>query len=343
MKKRFLLFPLMLLLAVVFSVTSCNNYNESQMVDPNLNEGNIDQSTVDVISGQYIVVFKQTSTKSMKFTAENDYAKRQEIMHQEITEFLSKKNISEENLKNIYSNSIHGFCVNLSDNELANLKKDKTIAYIEEDRIIMLKKPVPDEGDDPPSGQTVPYGITRVNGGVSGSGLTAWIIDSGIDLDHPDLNVDVARSVTFVERTKDADDQNGHGTHVAGTIAAIDNDFGVIGVAAGATVVAVRVLDRRGSGTYSGVIAGIDYVGNNGNNGDVANMSLGGGASDAIDDAVINASNASGVKFVLAAGNESDNANNHSPARANGPNIYTISAMDINDNWAYFSNYGNPP
>jgi subtilisin family serine protease len=156
--------------------------------------------------------------------------------------------------------------------------------------------------------------------------------------------VDAGRSISFLSggpSNQSPDDQNGHGTHVAGTIAAIDNNIGSLGVAPGSLVVAVRVLDRRGSGTTSGVIAGIDYVAANGNNGDVANMSLGGGVSTSLDNAVIAAAS-TGIKFVLAAGNESDDANNHSPARANGNNVYTISAMNSSDNWASFSNYGSP-
>ena len=116
----------------------------------------------------------------------------------------------------------------------------------------------------------------------------------------------------------------------------------MIGVAPGAPVVAVRVLDRRGSGSNSGVIAGVDYVAKNGRAGDVANMSLGGGVSAALDQAVINAS-AGGVRFALAAGNESSDANTSSPGRANGPNVFTVSAFAIGDKWASFSNYGNPP
>ncbi len=107
-------------------------------------------------------------------------------------------------------------------------------------------------------------------------------------------------------------------------------------------VVAVRVLDRRGSGSNSGVIAGVEYVAANGAPGDVANMSLGGGVSQALDDAVVTAASG-GVKFALAAGNESDNANNHSPARANGPNVYTVSAFANGNVWASYSNFGNPP
>lgn len=138
------------------------------------------------------------------------------------------------------------------------------------------------------------------------------------------------------------DDGNGHGTHVAGTIAAKDNTEGVIGVAAGATVIPVKVLGARGSGSYSGVIAGADHVAANGTAGDVANMSLGGPISVALEDAIASAAQ-NGIRFMLAAGNESQDANNVSPARINGNNIYTISSMSQGDNWSSFSNFGNPP
>lgn len=191
-------------------------------------------------------------------------------------------------------------------------------------------------------GQQASYGTARVGGPVDGTGRTAWIIDSGIDLDHPDLNVDASRGFTAINQGG-MDDQNGHGTHVAGTIGAIDNSIGALGVAPNTTVVPVRVLDRRGSGSFSGVIAGIDHVGANANSGDCVNLSLGGGASSDVDDAVKAAAQSSGAFFVIAAGNDGSNANNYSPARANGNNIWTISATDSNDNMASWSNYGNPP
>jgi subtilisin family serine protease len=233
------------------------------------------------------------------------------------------------------------------------------IAYYEADQIARVvappswaaKKPSNPAPAEPtvPDPQTIPWGITRVNGGGIDEPLgIAWVIDTGIDSDHPDLNFDKDRSRNFVSRGRPTiEDGNGHGTHVAGTIAASDNEFGVIGVAPGATVVAVRVLDNNGSGTIDGVIAGVDYVAANGKEGDVANMSLGGGFSQALNDAVIAAS--ATVKFVLAAGNESTDANTRSPASASaeGDNIYTVSAMGEDDMgedvWAYFSNYGNPP
>jgi subtilisin family serine protease len=207
--------------------------------------------------------------------------------------------------------------------------------------MVTLKKPgtVPTE----PADEVIPAGITRVGGGATytGSGK-AWIIDTGIDLDHSDLNVDQINGATFVTRTTTPDDDNGHGSHCAGIVAAIDNEIGVVGVAAGATVVPVKVLDKKGSGAYSVILEGIDYVMTNASAGDVANMSLGGGVYEPIDLAV-EALAASGVFVALAAGNESDDANNHSPARANGTNIYTVSAMDSYDYFASFSNYGNPP
>jgi subtilisin family serine protease len=180
----------------------------------------------------------------------------------------------------------------------------------------------------------------------------AFVIDTGIDLAHPDLNTGSNLHKNFVARESSPSDLHGHGTHVAGTIAARANTFGVVGVVPGAQVVAVRVLDRRGSGTNSGVIAGVEYVATVGKAGDVANMSLGGGVSQALDDAVRGA--ASVVQFALAAGNEAESAMNHSPARAGGvsanDNVYTIgsfaegaSATDNIDPWSSFSNYGKPP
>ena len=112
--------------------------------------------------------------------------------------------------------------------------------------------------------------------------------------------------------------------------------------AAGATVVPVKVLDSRGSGSWSGVIAGIDHVAVNANPGDCANMSLGGGFNQELNDAVESAAQQSGAFFVVAAGNESQHASNVSPASASHNNVYTISATDSNDTFASFSNYGNP-
>ena len=288
------------------------------------------QKAGDKIANSYVCVFNKSVTRG-NATAEANRSVQAE----------------QAQLKHIYSVAVRGFAVNASAQAVENMqKKNANIAYCEQDQVFTAGeiqgkgKPGGGGGSTQPAQET-PWGIARVNGGAAGNFATAWVIDSGIDLTHPDLNVDVARSKSFLRDTS-PQDGNGHGTHVAGTIAALDNSIGVIGVAPGAPVVSVRVLDRRGSGSTSGVIAGIDYVAQFGRPGDVANMSLGGGVSTALDQAVVNAA-AGGVRFALAAGNESDHANNHSPARANGPNVYTISSFAIGDNWSYFSNFGNPP
>ena len=261
---------------------------------------------------------------------------------------LKRNQIGDKVIMHAYAKTIQGASLQLTDQEVSILRKDKNIAYIEQDQIVSVTMGGPPGGGGGGGGsaaQVTPYGITRIGGAIDGTSAgTAWIIDSGIDLDHEDLNVDVSRSLSFLGGgggNLSPEDQNGHGTHVAGTVGAIDNEIGVVGAAAGATLVAIRVLDRRGSGSISGVIAGVDHVGANASSGDAANMSLGGGQSSALDAAVIAAS--STCPFALAAGNESTHANSSSPGRANGDNLYTVSSMNSSDNWSSFSNYGNPP
>lgn len=245
----------------------------------------------------------------------------------------------------VYRYALQGFSINLpAQGAKAVAAHNPNIEYCEADQVATVIDPInalaKPGGGGGSTTESTPAGITRVGGGANYTGTgRAFVIDSGIFLTHPDLNVDTALSRNFVSRETSPNDLNGHGTHVAGTIAAKLNGTGVVGVAAGAKVVAVRVLDRRGSGAYSDVIAGVDYVASVGSAGDVANMSLGGPVSDALDTAVVNASNSSKVIFALAAGNETDDANNHSPARADGPYIYTVAAVNSSDTFASFSNY----
>lgn len=297
-----------------------------------------------VIEGKYIVVFHRNALSVLKSSM--SYPDKRDYLKSEIQGFVRAKGLEAVEIDQVYVETFYGFSGKLAKDQLNELGNDNKVAFIEKDRIIALGKPPwagGGDGGNESSGQEIPWGIERVGYG-SGSGKTAWILDTGIDLDHPDLNVDQARAFSVFNSGKDAsaDDLHGHGSHVAGTIAALDNDQGVIGVAGGALVVPVKVLDRRGSGTYSGVIAGVDYVAANGNPGDVANMSLGGPASSALDLAVVNAAS-NGIKFTIAAGNDGEHADNQSPARVNAANVYTISAMDSNDRLASFSNFGNPP
>lgn len=291
------------------------------------------------VNGKYIVVLKDDAAISVA----NAQSRIEQVKAKAYG--LLKKNDISEDVEEVYGTALQGFAVKMAPGQAKKLAEDETVKYLEADQVVTLAPIVVKgkPGSTTPPAQQTPWGITRVGGGINYTGSNvAWIIDTGVDLTHPDLNVDSSKGATFVPRTSTPNDDNGHGSHVAGIIAAKNNTVGVVGVAAGATVVPVKVLDKRGSGAYSVVIAGVDYVAANGKSGDVANMSLGGPISTALDDAVLAAA-AKGIKFSLAAGNESTDANNSSPAHVNGSNIYTISAMGEGDVWAYFSNYSNPP
>ncbi|MDW3649280.1 MAG: S8 family serine peptidase [Bacteroidia bacterium] len=346
MKRHTILHLILGMLALSFLVYSCSD--EILSPTPSNNDELAELITYtdgDVIPGQYIVVYKDEVNAIPKraVNAEN-FIKLKQDMKVHAMSVLSENKIGKKEISQTYVKTIQGFSLQLTGEEVENLRQDNRISYIEQDRMVHVAMGGPPGGGGGGSSpQVTPWGITRVNGGVDGTGKIAYIIDSGIDASHPDLNVDVSKGFNAFSKGKDGDltfDGSGHGTHVAGTVGAIDNEIGVIGVAAGATVVPVKVLNSRGSGSYSGVIAGVDYVATR-SDCDAANMSLGGGFSQAVNDAVVAAS--SQCPFALAAGNESTNASSKSPASANGNNIYTVSSMAQGDNWSSFSNYGNPP
>lgn len=246
----------------------------------------------------------------------------------------------------LYSHAVKGFAVRLpatpGQNGAAALKAhNANIRSCVHDGIT---RAVDGMGGRPIRGtsQSTPWGVARVGGpsDASASAHKAWIIDSGIDLTHPDLNVDAADGASFLSSDSSLNDAFGHGTHVAGIIAARNNSIGVVGVAAGAQVVPVRVLDASGTGPDSGVIAALDYVYQHASAGDVANLSIQADVVDTtMDDAVV-ALGAKGVFVTIAAGNNGAEASGYSPARANGANVFTLSAFNARDTWASFSNYG---
>jgi len=247
-------------------------------------------------------------------------------------------------LRHVREFAARGFSAVIPDARLDLVRGDPRVALVEKDGPVSLVFPVHEQarpGGGGGGGQVTPWGITRVGGAGSGVGKTAWIIDTGVDLDNPDLNTSKPCHTFFTGTSPD--DGNGHGTHVAGTIAAINNSIDVVGVAAGAYVCSVRVLGNSGSGSWEGVINGINYVAAHGANGDVANMSLGGSGSNATLEKAVSDAAGKGIKFAIAAGNEGVNAGTTTPSRVNGANIYTISAIDSNDCMPSWSNWGNPP
>lgn len=258
-----------LLIIGALVVTGCDQTTSVNKQDELTNEDKAEQILAkqnQPIDGRYIVVFKEEGNERRMAKAQ-----RAQQVQRKINAVATENNIPQEKIRSSYKYSVSGFTAELDDDQLTALRNDDRVDYIEQDRIVILSPPKATQtfwciyfgigcdygGGDP---QVTPYGINRVGGSVDGSGLTAWVIDTGVDLDHNDLNVNTQMSTSFVTTESSADDGNGHGTHVAGTIAALDNDIDVVGVAAGASVVGVKVLDSNGSGAYSGVIDGIDYV-----------------------------------------------------------------------------------
>lgn len=181
---------------------------------------------------------------------------------------------------------------------VAQLRRDREIARVELDHLVSAFKPGNGGGG---GGQTTPAGILRVGGAVAVSNVKVAIIDTGIDLDHPDLVGNITGGVNYVKNGA-PDDDNGHGSHCAGTVAASDNTVGVVGVAHNASLLAVKVLDRRGSGSYSDVISGINW---SAANADIISMSLGGGYTSATMQNACNSASASSL-LVAAAGDNGD-------------------------------------
>lgn len=262
----------------------------------------------------------------------------------------------ETNIYFYYSHSILGFAANISQSIAEKMATDPEVDFVEIDQVITVESLVNADTIQAKNStepvEAIPPGVMSVGGfteyNPKDTTHRAWIIDTGID-NHPDLNINYSLGFSCFPDKKgmpDKLDYQGHGTHVAGIIGAIKNKQGIIGVAAGYPVIPVRVMDSTGRGCTSAVIAGINHVGEKGIKGDVANLSWTGALSAALDLAVLKASQNKGVKFVIAAGNERDDANLYSPGHINGPNIYTIAAHDnVYSKPAFaasFSNYGNP-
>ena len=244
-----------------------------------------------------------------------------------------------------------GMSVRLTPAQLAQLRADASVASIEAEQTFSIgARPTKGgSGDSTTSTQSIPWGIAKTgatlsytlagDGAGSVTGVRTYVIDTGIDTKNTDLAY--AGLVNFVGDRKNTD-CNGHGTHVAGTLSARDNTAAVVGVAPGASTYGVKVLGCDGSGTTTSVIKGIDWVAANAIKPAVANMSLGGGASQMLDDAVRVAA-AKGIVFTIAAGNSAANACFTSPARIGGgstPGVLVVGATDSNDQEASFSNYG---
>ncbi|MCX5440402.1 MULTISPECIES: S8 family peptidase [unclassified Streptomyces] len=268
------------------------------------------------VSGSYVVLLDQKANTDAKQDLAKEYGGK---------------------LKRAYSSAVNGFSVNgLSETEAKRLAADSSVAKVVQNK----KFHIDATQDNPPS-----WGLDRIDQAdtagdkkytypdSAGEGVTAYVIDTGVRVSHKDFGGRATSGFDAIDNDDNADDGNGHGTHVAGTIAGEAH-----GVAKKAKIVAVRVLDNEGSGTTEQVVAGIDWVTKNHKGPSVANMSLGGGADEALDAAVQKAI-ASGVTFAVAAGNESTDASGGSPARVK--EAITVASSTKDDKQSDFSNYGS--
>ena len=271
--------------------------------------------------------------------------------------------------RHVYRHAIRGFAAPLPPAALEHLRHNPRVLYIQPDAAVYAVAQTLPEGIDRAEADGNP--IAAIDGIDGEIDVDIAVIDSGVDLDHPDLNV--AGGVQFTKgRNRRGDDDNGHGTHCAGTIAARDNNIGVVGMAPGARIWALKALGKDGSGYRSDVIAAIDWVTANAATIEVVNMSLSGSGSDDTDggdcrdsldayhEAICNSVHA-GVVYVVAAGNASTDAGTRVPAAFD--EVITVSALadfdgepggagsgsyafsscteDVDDSFACFSNYGH--
>jgi subtilisin family serine protease len=234
----------------------------------------------------------------------------------------------------VYESALSGFAGSFPEQALKGLSHNPNVEYIEADQVITLEATQTGAtwGLDRIDQRNLPLSTTYTYN-FTGAGVTAYIIDTGIRVSHNEFGGRASSGYDFVDNDSNADDCHGHGTHVAGTVGG-----STYGVAKGVSLVAVRVLNCSGSGSTSGVIAGIDWVTSQHTTGKaVANMSLGGSVSTSIDNAVRN-SIADGVVYAIAAGNSNRDACKFSPARV--AEAITVGATTSSDARASYSNYG---
>lgn len=273
------------------------------------------------IPGRYIVVFEEASAGGL-----GDFSFADALA-------AEMSNLYGGKVDRVFKHALNGFSVEMSAADAAKMSGDPRIAFIEEDSemsVSAVQSPVT-WGLDRIDQRSMPLSNSYTYN-FDGSGVNAYIIDTGVRFTHEEFTGRTGQSYDAIGDGQNGNDCNGHGTHVAGTTGG-----STYGVAKGVTIHRVRVLNCSGSGSNSGVIAGVDWVTANHVKPAVANMSLGGGASSALDTAVNNSINA-GVTYALAAGNSNANACNSSPARVAA--AITVGSTTNTDARSSFSNYG---
>jgi subtilisin len=318
------------IITLIFIFTACQKEQEPapQEIIPQDCLVSASSRNGEIIDGEYILTYKDLN-RSPEANAR---------IAPVTASLFSKYKIQQSAMSITFAGARRGVVAHLTRQQVAILEKDESVESIEPDRILSMCTCL--EVAQP---LNVTWSIrkTGYGNGTNFAEKTAWIVDTGIDLDHPDLSIDTIRSRSFITGSTTADDENGHGTHVAGIIGALNNRVGLLGVASGVKTVSLKVLNQVGEGRLSSTVAAIAYINTNGRAGDVVNMSLGGEGTSAALEREIQAAAQKGILFSIAAGNEGQPARDFSPGRINHPNIFTVSAVDSTGDFASFSNYGN--
>jgi subtilisin len=321
LRSRKFLSVVLSLLALIFP--GCH---QNDAPTPDLNPNDCMSSSASIapqpVEGKYIVAFTNPKGSSGRTTAK-------------AARVLERHHLSEDYVTDRIAGELINYIMQLTPEEAALLKRDTAVAHVEQDKILAICSCF--TVIEP---SLVTWNVDKVGYG-DGVGKTAWIMDTGIDMNHPDLTVDQPRSRSFVEGVTSADDDNGHGTHVAGIVGAKNNSLGTLGVASGATLVSLKILDKDGKGFLSTALKALSYVRANGKAGEAVNISLGLEEVSQILETEIKGIANRGIFIAIAAGNDGGPADNYSPARTTGNNIYTVSAIDSLNRFAAFSNYGN--
>ncbi|GAB2626414.1 hypothetical protein GCM10027168_67750 [Streptomyces capparidis] len=273
----------------------------------------------DAIKGSYIVILDQDATAAKVRSQSTSLA----------AEYGGT-------VERTYHAALDGFAAKMTEAQAKRLAADPAVAQVVQDSRVSLaatQTNPPSWGLDRIDQPSLPLDQRYTYPDHGGQGVTAYIIDTGVRISHTAFGGQAANGYDAVDGDNVAQDGNGHGTHVAGTVGGT-----LHGVAKNVNIVGVRVLNNSGSGTISGVVAGVDWVTANAKKPAVANMSLGGGANTALDTAVRN-SIASGVTYAVAAGNSNTNASTASPARV--AEALTVGATTSTDARASYSNYGS--
>ena len=316
------------LLAVSGALFSCKKDDNSVAATQPAEEVCAPVTFNSVADGANFIVLLNES--SSRFATDPGYLQRQAAA------MLQNYDIAPDRLQQVLHGEANGFVASLTPAQAVALSADENISYLEPDRVISLGTSC----FSLVAPTTAQWGVRRT-GVADGTGKTVWVIDTGIEFGHPDLNVDQNRSRNFISTQSSAADDNGHGTHVAGIIGALNNNTGVLGVAPGARLVSLKVLDSKGEGNTSYILQALNYINQYANSGDVVNMSFGADTISNILDNTVKQIASKGILFSIAAGNDHKAANLSSPARANHANVFTVSAIDSMGRFASFSNWGN--